>query len=112
MKPDINSVEVHPQLSHNGHPMDGVLVGTANFMPHEWISWETSTICSAINKIKGSFQGSVTSPQEQFLTGNTQNNQSQMSISKTRTHTYIIILSLDLKLYAHAILTSELVVFY
>jgi len=27
MKPDsINSGEVHPQLSHNGHPVDGVLV--------------------------------------------------------------------------------------
>jgi hypothetical protein len=23
---DINSVEVHPQLSHNGHPMDGALM--------------------------------------------------------------------------------------
>jgi hypothetical protein len=22
VKPDINSVEVHPQLSHNGHPVD------------------------------------------------------------------------------------------
>jgi len=27
MKPNINSVEVHPQLSNNGHPVDGVLVG-------------------------------------------------------------------------------------
>ncbi len=27
MKPKINSVEVHPQLSNNGHPVDGVLVG-------------------------------------------------------------------------------------
>jgi hypothetical protein len=27
VKPNINSVEVHPQLSNNGHPMDGVLVG-------------------------------------------------------------------------------------
>jgi hypothetical protein len=27
MKPDINSVKVHPQLSHNGHPVDGLLVG-------------------------------------------------------------------------------------
>jgi hypothetical protein len=23
----LNSGDVHPQLSHNGHPMDGVLVG-------------------------------------------------------------------------------------
>jgi hypothetical protein len=28
MKPNINWVEeVHPQLSNNGHPVDGVLVG-------------------------------------------------------------------------------------
>jgi len=27
MKPYINSVEVHPQLSQNRHPVDGVLVG-------------------------------------------------------------------------------------
>jgi hypothetical protein len=27
MKPDFNSVEVHPQLSCNGHPLDGVIVG-------------------------------------------------------------------------------------
>jgi len=27
VKPNINSVEVHPQLRNNGHPVDGVLVG-------------------------------------------------------------------------------------
>jgi hypothetical protein len=27
MKPNINSVEVHPQLSNNSHPSDGALVG-------------------------------------------------------------------------------------
>jgi hypothetical protein len=27
MKPAINSVKVHPQLSHNRHPVDGELVG-------------------------------------------------------------------------------------
>jgi hypothetical protein len=27
VKPNVNSVEVHPQLSNNGHPLDGVLVG-------------------------------------------------------------------------------------
>jgi hypothetical protein len=26
VKPDINSVEVHPQLSHNKHPVDGCMV--------------------------------------------------------------------------------------
>jgi len=27
VKPNINPVEVHPQLSHNGHPVDGAVVG-------------------------------------------------------------------------------------
>jgi hypothetical protein len=27
MRPNINSVEVHPQLSNNGDPVDGALVG-------------------------------------------------------------------------------------
>jgi hypothetical protein len=27
MKQNMNSVEFHPQLSHNGHPVDGVLGG-------------------------------------------------------------------------------------
>jgi hypothetical protein len=27
VKPNINSVEVHPQLNNNGHQVDGVLVG-------------------------------------------------------------------------------------
>ncbi len=27
MKPDINSVDVHPQLSHIGHPVNGGPVG-------------------------------------------------------------------------------------
>jgi hypothetical protein len=27
VKPNINSVEVHPELSYNGHPVDGALVG-------------------------------------------------------------------------------------
>jgi len=33
MKPNINSVEVHPQLSNNGHPVDGVLVGAGSLWP-------------------------------------------------------------------------------
>ncbi len=27
VKSNINSLEVHPQLNNNGHPMDGMLVG-------------------------------------------------------------------------------------
>jgi len=33
MKPDINSVEVHPELSCSGHPVDGVLVGDDSLLP-------------------------------------------------------------------------------
>jgi hypothetical protein len=33
MKPLINSVEVHPQLSNNGHPVDGALVGAGSVWP-------------------------------------------------------------------------------
>jgi hypothetical protein len=34
MKPNINSVEVHPQLSNNGHPVDGALVCAGS--PSPW----------------------------------------------------------------------------
>ncbi len=30
MKPSSNSVEDHPQLSHNRHPVDGALVGAGS----------------------------------------------------------------------------------
>ncbi len=30
MKPNINSVEVHPQLSNNEHPVDVALVGASS----------------------------------------------------------------------------------
>jgi hypothetical protein len=30
VKPNINSVEVHPQPSNNRHPLDGVLVGAGS----------------------------------------------------------------------------------
>ncbi len=35
MKPYINSVEVHPQLSNNGHPVDGALVGAGLQWPEK-----------------------------------------------------------------------------
>jgi hypothetical protein len=34
MKPNINSVEVHPQLSYNGHPLDGA-----------WMHWWVLVHC-------------------------------------------------------------------
>ncbi len=37
VKPNINSAEVHPQLSNNGHPVDGVLVvGAGSLWPVWW----------------------------------------------------------------------------
>ncbi len=33
VRPNVNSVEVHPQLSDNGHPVDGALVGAASQWP-------------------------------------------------------------------------------
>jgi hypothetical protein len=38
VKPNINSVEVHPQLSNNGHPVDGALVGAGSLWPDRIIS--------------------------------------------------------------------------
>jgi hypothetical protein len=35
VKPNINPVEVHPQLSHNCHPVDGALVGAGSLWPGE-----------------------------------------------------------------------------
>ncbi len=36
MKHNINFVEVHPQLNHNGHLMDGMLVCASSFWPRYW----------------------------------------------------------------------------
>jgi len=33
VKPNVNSVEVHPSLSNNGHPVDGALVGAGSQWP-------------------------------------------------------------------------------
>jgi hypothetical protein len=38
MKPGSNSVEDHPQLSHNRHPMDGALVGVGSLWPTNMIN--------------------------------------------------------------------------
>jgi hypothetical protein len=42
VKPNINSVEVHPQLSNNGHPVDGALMGSGSL----WLHPQTLAICS------------------------------------------------------------------
>jgi hypothetical protein len=33
VKPNINSVEIHPQLSNNGYPVDGALVDAGSPCP-------------------------------------------------------------------------------
>ncbi len=45
-KPGSNSVEDHPQLSHNRHPVDGALVGADSLWP------EQDQICDAFPLIK------------------------------------------------------------
>ncbi len=35
VKPNINPLEVHPQLSHNWHPVDGALVGGGSMWPSD-----------------------------------------------------------------------------
>jgi hypothetical protein len=35
LKPNMNSVEIHPQLSNNEHPVDDVPVGAGSLCPHE-----------------------------------------------------------------------------
>jgi hypothetical protein len=37
VKPNINSVEVHPQLSNNEHPVDGALVGVGSLSPGRYV---------------------------------------------------------------------------
>jgi hypothetical protein len=34
VKPNINSVEIHPQLNNIEHPVDGVLVGAGSLQPY------------------------------------------------------------------------------
>jgi hypothetical protein len=34
MKPGSNSVEDHPQRSHDGHPVDGAVVGAGSLWAH------------------------------------------------------------------------------
>jgi hypothetical protein len=38
VKPNINSVEIHPQLSNKGHPVDGAVVGAGSL-------WRVGLIC-------------------------------------------------------------------
>jgi hypothetical protein len=33
VKPNIDSVDIHPQLSNNRHPVDGVLAGAGSLWP-------------------------------------------------------------------------------
>ncbi len=51
MKPNINSVEVHPQLSNNGHPVDGVPVGAGFWEMVSGCGWgiKFATILDAVD---------------------------------------------------------------
>ncbi len=52
MKPNINSVEVHPQLSNNSHPVDGALVGAGSLSPANSTDDELFMSMIAIQKDK------------------------------------------------------------
>jgi hypothetical protein len=49
VKLNINWVEVHPQLSNNGHPVDDALVGAAGSL---WLNIVTSSIMVAFHCTK------------------------------------------------------------
>jgi hypothetical protein len=49
MKPDINSVELHPQLSINGHPVDGALVGAGSLWAPSNV--HSQTVLTSVKKI-------------------------------------------------------------
>jgi len=38
VKANTNSGEIHPQLSNNGHPVDGAMVGAGSLWPSETYS--------------------------------------------------------------------------
>jgi len=40
VKPNINLIEIHPQLSNNGHLVEGALVGASSLWPPKW-NYET-----------------------------------------------------------------------
>jgi hypothetical protein len=40
----INAVEVHLQLSNNGHPVDGVVVGAGSLCPKKSLNWWNITL--------------------------------------------------------------------
>jgi hypothetical protein len=44
VKPSINSVDVHPQVSKNKHPVDGALVGTGSL----WRKQNILRFCSFV----------------------------------------------------------------
>jgi hypothetical protein len=44
MKPNINSVKVHPQLSNNGHPVDGWCAGGCWFTMADAMDQKVTTL--------------------------------------------------------------------
>jgi len=49
MKPNINSVELHPQLSNNGYPVDGALVGAGSLWPPSNV--HSQTVLTSVKKL-------------------------------------------------------------
>jgi hypothetical protein len=51
VKPNINSVDVHPQLSTNGHPVDGALVGVGSVSPEYTSLGRVWNMCSELDRV-------------------------------------------------------------
>jgi hypothetical protein len=49
MKPNMNSVELHPQLSNNEHPVDGALVGACSLWSPS--SVHSQTVLTSVKKL-------------------------------------------------------------
>jgi hypothetical protein len=50
MKLGSNSVEGHPQLSHNRHPLDGALVGAGSLWPTQYSTSHRKSTETGIDK--------------------------------------------------------------
>jgi hypothetical protein len=46
VKPKIKSVEIHPQLSNKGHPVDGALVDAGSLWPN---GFDPAALLSVVN---------------------------------------------------------------
>jgi hypothetical protein len=68
VKSDINSVEVHPQLSDDSHPVDGALVGAGSLWPTGWMCIRPSSSLAVFRRTSFFFTKVPTS-QKSWVSG-------------------------------------------